>query len=436
MTTLWVRLLLLAAAQLTCASPDIRDQQPSSGSNLAKYSMCKLQNLLPWLDKGMTMFNDTARQILRKVAVNAEIIQEPSPVVHSGLEYKRPEQHLFKPSRRPPLYILIRAHDAPSTDFGETNLKWVWYNNYAPDGAVSIYNSYYSRVDFICKVGCHAGYYDATLSNAACAYTENWAGYTSPHFEVLVNKDDFEVLTWKQGHGGSVTPNSIKTCTNDDIYVGKNEYGLGEVKVSDGVFILPWGASYYKYSEYLVLDTMKDVRREHLMDVKYGTAGVTPIEYPPEILNKGTISNRQCQDIKHEVTLSKTVATTKKWEINFATTVGAGITIETGIPFIFKGNIDFKSAATYKLTKDSSYTETTTYSLQLDTTVPPGHSCTVKMQGKKYRLNIPYTARLKRVYANGETKWTTVTGTFKGVQISEVQAEMERCEPLPCVDPC
>ncbi|XP_019740213.1 natterin-3-like [Hippocampus comes] len=355
---------------------------------------------------------------------------------HLDPEDKLPAQPPRKRALRPSSDFLRRLQDTPSTDFDGTSLEWKWWDGSLPDGAVSIYNSYSSRVDYICKVGCHSGYYDSTLDNAACAYASDGAGYSSTQFEVLVNKDDFEILEWKEGYDGSVTPNSIKTCANDDIYIGKNKFGLGEVKVSEKGFNLPWGGSRYWYSSYMVLETMKDVRREHLMDVKYKTEGVKPIEYPPEILNRNTISNAQCQPIKQEVTLSKSVTSTQKWEINFALTVGVGTTIETGIPFIAQGKIDLRASFTYRLNKESSYSETTTHSLTLETTVPAGHSCTIKMQGKKYGLDVPYTARLKRIYRNGETKWTTITGTFKGVQISEVHAEMERCQPLPDVKPC
>ncbi|XP_049619276.1 natterin-3-like isoform X2 [Syngnathus scovelli] len=392
MAKLWVPFLLLALMHLTsCASIDNCDQQPSSSA---------LANL------------------------------------HPAVENKYPEQPPQSSPLRPSSDFLKEAQDAPSADFDETNLEWKRWAAILPDGAVSIYNSYSSRIDYICKVGCHSGYYDSTLSTPACAYTADGAGYTAEHFDVLVNKDEFEILQWKNGYRGSVSPNSIKTCVNEDAYVGKNQYGLGEVKVSEKVFYLPWGGSRYKYDDYQVLETMKDVKREHLMEVKYLTEGITPIEYPPEVLNKATLANKECKPIKNEMTLTKTVATTRKWEINFSVTVGVGITIETGIPFIVNGNIDFKAAFTYRLTKETTYTDTTTHTLTLETRVPPGHSCTVKMQGKKYGLDIPYTARLKRVYRNGETKWTTVTGTFKGVEISEVEAEMERCELLPDVKPC
>ncbi|XP_051923909.1 natterin-3-like [Hippocampus zosterae] len=391
MAKLWIPLVLLALLQRTHADPDDCDQQPGS---------------------------------------------VPPPVLDESLGNQRPEHVPKKSALSPPPHFFRKAHGDPPADFGKTNLQWKWWDGSLPDGAVSIYNSYSSRVDYICKVGCHSGYYDSTLANAKCAYAYDGAGYSSTQFEVLVNRDDFEILQWTEGNDGSVTENSIKTCANDDIYIGKNEYGLGEVKVSEEVFNLPWGGSRYWYRSYMVLETMRDVKREHLMDVRYKIADAKSIKYPPEVLNRNGISNGQCESIKHAVKLSQSVTSTQKWEIDFALTVGVGTTIVTGIPFVAEGKIDLKASFTYRLNKESSYSETTSHSLTLETTVPAGHSCIIKTQGKKYGLEIPYTARLRRIYRNGETKWTTVTGTFKGVQISEVQADIERCLPLPNVKPC
>uniref|UniRef100_A0A3Q3DGU3 Natterin-3-like n=2 Tax=Hippocampus comes TaxID=109280 RepID=A0A3Q3DGU3_HIPCM len=391
MAKLWIPLVLLALLQRTRAGPNDCDQQPSS---------------------------------------------VPPPVLDASLGNRRPEHVPRKSAPRPPSHFFRKAQGDPPADFGKTSLEWKRWGGSLPDGAVSIHNSYFNRVDYICKVGCHSGYYDSTLDIAACAFTSDGSGYSSTQFEVLVNKDDFEILEWKEGYGGSVTHNSVKICANNDIYIGKNKYGLGEVKVSEKVFNLPWGGSRYWYSSYMVLETMRDVKREHLMDVQYKMAAAKSIENPPEVLNRNSISNGQCESATHVVTLSKSVTSTQKWEINFALTVGVGTTIETGIPFIAQGKIDLRASFTYRLNKEDTRSETTTHSLTLETTVPASHSCVIKMEGKKYSLDVPYTARLKRTYRNGETTWTTVTGTFKGVQISEVQADMERCRRLPNVRPC
>ncbi|XP_054629495.1 natterin-3-like [Dunckerocampus dactyliophorus] len=359
----------------------------------------------------------------------------PAVALNPALENQRPERPPAKKSCKLPPLVRRNMADSKSFHFDETNLEWKTTYGSIPSGAVSIYNSYSKRVDYICKVGCNAGYYNPE-SSSECNFSNNGYGYSESPFELLVNKDNFEVLLWKQGSYGSVTPFSIKTCQNEDIYVGKNEYGLGKVKVSDQAFYLPWGSTEYWYRDYQVLEVEKDVRKEDMMDVQYHTDGVTPVVYPPEVLNKDTVFNYNCQPIKRTSTLSKSISRSNKWDTTFSFTAGVGTTIKTGIPFIVQGQFQFRVSASYKLVKGSTLTETTTHSLAVDTVVPVGHSCTITMQGKKYGMDIPYTAHLKRTYSNGETTWTSFTGTYRSVQVSEVQAVVDRCDPLPDAKPC
>ena len=87
-----------------------------------------------------------------------------------------------------------------------------------------------------------------------------------------------------------------RPCINE-VYVGKNEYGLGKVDVKDKVFYLPGKAPEYWYKTYQVLTFNKDIYTEDISDVKYKTDGVKIIEYPPEILDKSTITNHESQSV-------------------------------------------------------------------------------------------------------------------------------------------
>nr|XP_057927526.1 natterin-3-like isoform X2 [Doryrhamphus excisus] len=419
MTSSFLLLLLLTLPTLTWARPPGCEDLDSSssdfpGTHAFKYSKCATSRFFTWLDQQLDLLDSSL------------VTLDPA------LENRQPErQPPKKPNKELPPSLRSNIAKSQSFNFDESNLEWKTTYGDILQGAVSIYNSYYKRVDYICKVGCDAGYYNPQISDVC-----NFNGYGASPFEMLVNKDHFEVLLWKPGSYGSVTPTSIKTCQNEDIYVGKNQYGLGNVKVSDQAFYLAWGGTEYWYRDYQVLEVEKDVRKEDLMDIQYHTDGIAPIEYPPEILNKDTVDNKNCQIIKRTSTLSKSISRSSKWDTTFTFTAGVGTTIKTKIPFIVEGKIQFRVSASYKLVKGTTLTETTTHSLSVDTVVPIGHSCTITMQGKKYGLDIPYTARLKRTYSTGETTWTSITGTYRSVQVSEVQAVVDRCQPLPDVKPC
>ncbi|XP_061774972.1 natterin-3-like [Nerophis ophidion] len=412
--------LLLLLALTLALQPDCEDQDPSStdlpGTFVGKYSKCALSMFSTWLAQ-LAPRNDSP------------------PSLNPALKNHHPEvPPATKPLRFPPPVMRLTA-DSDSFNFDESNLEWRTTYETVFEGSVSIYNSYAKRVDYICKVDCNAGYYNPE-SGSACVFSKNGYGYSQSPFELLVNKDNFEILQWKQGSKGFVTPFSVKTCQNEDIYVGKNMYGLGKVKVSDKVFYLAWGSTEYWYPDYQFLEVKKDVRKEHLMKMTYHTEGITPVVYPPEILHKDTVSNYHCQPIKRTSTLSKSISTASKWDTAFSFSAGVGTTIQTGIPFIIEGKIQFRASVSYKLVKGTTHTEITTHSLSVDTTVQAGYSCTITMRGKKYGLDIPYTARLKRTYSDGETTWTSVTGTYRSIQISEIQAVVDRCERMPNFKPC
>ncbi|XP_077370555.1 natterin-3-like [Festucalex cinctus] len=320
--------------------------------------------------------------------------------------------------------------------FGKANLEWKRWDGSLPDNAVSIDNSYTSRVEYICKVDCHAGVYIPKAGNEVCKYPDRSAAYTNSEFELLVNIDDVEALEWKRVSHGLVAPNSIQTCANKFSYVGKNRYGLGEVDVSQKVFNLPWKGSVWTYPDYEVLVMNKDVKEEHLMDINYETADITPSTKVPQEVKRESIPNWSCQPFKGKVALAGSFKSFKsfKWEINFRVLVEV-VTITAEIPFFNKDKIDFKPVSTFRLSQ-GTITETTSQSVKVPITVPPRQSCDVRLLGSQTVLEIPFTARLKRTYGNRQTKSVRVTGTFYSEVMNELTAEIQSCDPLPGTKPC
>ncbi|XP_077438949.1 natterin-4-like [Vanacampus margaritifer] len=316
----------------------------------------------------------------------------------------------------------------------DANLEWKKWTGSVPDHAVSIYNSYMSRTEYICKVDCHPGYFVPNKGRNACVYTSNTAVYTETRFELLVNVADFAVLEWKYEDDGSVSPHSIKTCVNKDYCIGKNRYGLGEVEVSRKVFNLPWGRSVWTYPEYQVLVMNKDVQEEHLMDIKYETVGVTRLKY---ITQKHSIPNWTCQPFNDEATLYFSFTSTRKWEINFGVLVEVGVTITDGTPFLNEEKIDFKPVSTFKLSQGTtSITKTTSQPVTTHIQVPPRHSCNVTLLARPTSLKVPFTARLKRTYVSMVTRSVRVTGTFHSKGFDKFTAQNEGCDALPVAQPC
>uniref|UniRef100_A0A8B9RMH5 Natterin-3 n=1 Tax=Astyanax mexicanus TaxID=7994 RepID=A0A8B9RMH5_ASTMX len=293
------------------------------------------------------------------------------------------------------------------------NLKWVTWNGLLPNGAVKIYNSYTERTEYICKSDCEAGFHTPS-KGPYCYYPYGDSEYLALKFEVLVNEDYFEFLEWKSGSWGSVPPNSVRTCSRSDIYVGKNKYGLGKVHPKHEAFFLPWEGKEYWYKKYDVLTINRDTYNQQISHVKYAIDKIVLLNHPPETIQMAKATNYECSKTRN----------------------GTSSVMTGKIPIINPDTVDFTKEQTISFSKGTTLIETVSQSMSVQVLVPPNYSCAVRMDARRMTADIPFTARLSRTYSNGETHWTTVTGTYDGVKIGEINAVVERCQPIPDAEPC
>ncbi|XP_039659791.1 natterin-3-like [Perca fluviatilis] len=325
---------------------------------------------------------------------------------------------------------------SPSLKVGQTNLEWQTFDGSLPNGAVSSYNEYVKRTDYVGKFRREAGFYNPEKNPCFLYYPYcNKELHGSP-FEILVNKDNFEFLEWKDGSWGSVPDNAVETYSGSNVYVGKNQYGLGKVDVQNKCFYLPWEGYEYWYRDYEVLTVNKDAISEDISDVKYKTDDVKIIQHPPETMQKSVLTNNECHSVKQTNTLSKTTQREQRWDTSFSFTVGVKSTITAGIPEIMSASVEVSAETTLQYTKGTTHIESTTHTVSVEAEIPAKHSCRVSMVGYKYTADIPYTARLKRTYRNGKTTWMSISGTYKSVQMGEVRGVVDHSEPIPDAKLC
>ncbi|XP_042277875.1 natterin-3-like isoform X2 [Thunnus maccoyii] len=328
----------------------------------------------------------------------------------------------------------MTSHSFPM--FGEhTNLKWVTWNGSLPNGAVAIFNGYTERTDYVCKVNCEAGFYTPSKGNF-CQYPYADHEYASSKFEVLVNVDHFEFLEWVEDSYGSVPPYAVRTCPDVDIYVGKNKYGLGKVVTKHEAFFLPWEGDEYWYKSYQVLAINRDSYSQHISHVEYGIDQMELFHYPPETLQLAKVTNLECSSVAKTVKLEKTSTVEKSWDIGRQTRNGSVSTMKAKVPILGPGTVDFTKEQTVTFSEGTTMMESISHSVSVELLVPPNHSCSVRMDGRKMTADIPFTGRLSRTNYNGDTHWTTITGTYDGVRVGEINAVVERCQPVTDAVPC
>ncbi|XP_077377918.1 natterin-3-like [Festucalex cinctus] len=335
-----------------------------------------------------------------------------------------------------PADLLMREPLPSDFLFGDNvNLEWRPWNGSLPDGAVAIYNGYTERTDHVCMYKCEAGFYNAALG-PYCRYPYGDAEYYAREFHVLTNRDNFEFLEWKEGSYGSVPPHSVRTCLGVGIFVGRNKYGLGKVVPQFEAFFLPWEGDEYWYKKYQVLSINRDAYTQHISHVRYDLDHVAIFQYPPETMRMSAVTNNECQAVSKTVTITKTSEKETTWNIGRATMLGITGSITAKIPLIGSGGLELSGEKTLQFSRGTTLVEAISHSVSVELTVPPNHSCRVRMEGRKVKADVPYTARLSRTYRNGDTQWTSVSGTYDGVQIGEVRAVVDRCLPVEDAQPC
>ncbi|XP_029916535.1 natterin-3-like [Myripristis murdjan] len=320
--------------------------------------------------------------------------------------------------------------------FGDNiNLKWVKWDGSLPDGAVAIFNGYTERTDYVCKVNCEAGFFTPSKGNF-CQYPYADKEYASSKFEVLVNVDHFEFLEWVEDSYGSVPQHAVRTCPDVDIYVGKNKYGLGKVVTQHEAFFLPWEGDEYWYKSYQVLAINSDGYSQHISHVQYGIDQMELFHHPPETLQLAKVTNLECNSVAKTVRLEKTSTVEKTWDIGRETRNSSVSTMTAKVPILGPGNVEFTKEQTVSFSEGTTMVESISHSVSVELLVPPNHSCVVRMDGRKMTADIPFVGRLSRTNHNGETRWTSITGTYDGVRVGEINAVVERCQPVPDAVPC
>ncbi|XP_044051116.1 natterin-3-like [Siniperca chuatsi] len=362
--------------------------------------------------------------------------ENPSkPWLNPTLEDVVPSREVIKPPEvREIPETETTSHSFPM--FGEhANLKWVTWNGSLPNGAVAIFNGYTERTDYVCKVNCEAGFYTPSKGNF-CQYPYADKEYVSSKFEVLVNVDHFEFLQWVEDSYGSVPQYAVKTCPNSDIYVGKNKYGLGKVVTQHKAFFLPWEGDEYWYKWYQVLAINRDSYSQHISHVEYGIDQMELFHHPPEALQLTKVTNLECRTVAKTVRLEKTTTVEKTWDIGRETRNGSVSTMKAKVPILGPGTVDFTKEQTVTFSEGTSMVESISHAVSVQLQVPPNHSCSVRMDGRKMTADIPFTGRLSRTNHNGDTHWTDITGTYDGVSVGELNAVVERCQPVTDAAPC
>ncbi|KAL2084121.1 hypothetical protein ACEWY4_019639 [Coilia grayii] len=328
-----------------------------------------------------------------------------------------------------------RAQEEPLPGKSRTDdtsyLKWVPIKDkQVPDNAVSIFNTYTSRKDFVCRAKdyCTFGFLNEGRG-LLCFFPFRGYELQTDHFDVLVNIDNFELLEWKPGP--AVSDPGISFC--EENYVGNNTYGLGDV--FKGYFYLPWEGKEIWYSSYDVLSINRDIFDVHFSNVTYNVDKVNRTRHAPYTIKTSRVENHDDQEVVETVHMEVTTVKANSWQSSFSSSLSQATTISAGIPDIASASITIGAVVSLTLTDGHLESESITQAQDVQVRVPPGHYCVVRMEGRKVEAAIPFRGGVTKIYKDGKKLSTTVTGTYSGSLTGEINSEVEHCEPIPTPQP-
>ena len=328
-----------------------------------------------------------------------------------------------------------RREIPPRLDYKDVFVKWVKWSGSLPSFSVQAYIPGTGRTDYICAshTGCYwaTGYHNPTLG-PYCYYPCHGEQGRSSEFDILINEQNLELLEWKAFKGDF--KNGVTSSVSRKMYVGMHTSGIGTI--FDKTFYQPLlgDERYFKEDFYIMtMETGQSEQRIH--DIEYNINDLDMLSQQPTIFNQMRVENHNCRDLDQEVNLEGSTERQSTWETSLSNSLTLPASIQVTVPFVSaSAGVEYSDAKT--ITNGNSLTETVTHSLTVKATVPPNHSCVVKMAGKTQNLNIPYKAQLSREFPNGKVHTITVSGMYKGVQVGEMHAVAERCVPLPNAKPC
>ncbi|XP_009700029.1 PREDICTED: natterin-3-like, partial [Cariama cristata] len=205
-------------------------------------------------------------------------------------------------------------------------LKWVAFEGKLPADAVSNWNGYAKRMEYVCSTrmfGCNAGAY-VPIRGPFCFFPFGEREWKANDFKVLVNVGGFEALDWMDGSFGSVPKNAVEVCPSTDVFVGRNDYGLGKVSKDQRAAFIVVDSEEVWYKWYQVLVVKKGLADVTISDVCYNMSGAA--ERGEDVtLTKTTVRNEGCQGVRKAVTLEETTEVEHDWGIDqrvFATIHG------------------------------------------------------------------------------------------------------------------
>ncbi|XP_054664451.1 natterin-4-like [Grus americana] len=316
-------------------------------------------------------------------------------------------------------------------------LKWVTFEGKLPDDAVSNWNNYAKRMEYVCStsvLGCDTGAY-VPDRGPFCFFPYGEQEESTRNFKVLVNVGNFEALDWVDDSFGSVPENAVAGCPFFDTFVGRNRYGLGKIsKEQRAAFVVVDGEEVW-YKWYQVLVVKKGLADVTISHVRYNMSRA--VEGREDVtLMKTMVRNEGCQRVRKAVTLEEVTETEHNWGMDrrvFATIHGV---LQAALLTFSGTGWDITNVTNIPWVGGASTSEYVVHIRVVEEELQPWTTCAVALEGRRLDIRVPFTAQLTRDFGDGQPHRVAMTGWARSQVVVGVRAGIKECRPIDDVPPC
>ncbi|XP_010174197.1 natterin-4 [Antrostomus carolinensis] len=316
-------------------------------------------------------------------------------------------------------------------------LKWVTFEGKLPTDAVSNWNNYTQKMEYVCStrvLGCNTGAYTPERGPFCFFPYGEWERRTKD-FKILINVGGFEALDWVDNSFGNVPKNAVEGCPAVDVFIGRNRYGLGKIsKEQRAAFMMVDGEEVW-YKWYQVLVVKKGPADITISNVNYNMSGL--VEHWENVtLMETTVRNEGCQEVWKKVTLEEVTEMEHNWVVDqrvFATVRG----VLRAALLTFSGTgWEVTNVTDISWVGGASTSEYIVHTHVVEKVVQPQMTCAVALEGRRLDVRVPFTAQLTRDFEDGQTHRVAVTGWAHSRAVVGVRAAVKDCWPITDVPPC
>ncbi|XP_032060987.1 natterin-3-like [Aythya fuligula] len=318
-----------------------------------------------------------------------------------------------------------------------SHLEWVDFDGTLPADTVSNWNNYTKMMEYVCSTeedGCNTGAY-VPSRGPFCFYAFWQSEHRVSKFKLLVNRGNLEALCWVDDSFGDVPENAVEGCPSVDIYVGRNQYGLGKVSKDQRAFFVVVDHEEVWFKWYQVLAVQTGPADVTISDVRYNTSEAVG-RGEDVTLTKTTVKNEGCRGTREEVALEEAAVVMHDWELDqkvFSTIHGA----LRAAPLAFNGTSwEATNVTRVNWVGRATTGEYVVHTRNVKVQMRPRTTCTVALVGRQLDVRVPFTACLTRDFGDGQLHRVAVTGVARSRAVVDVQAGVEQCSPLAGSSPC